>query len=133
MISTAHLTVSICLLVFVAYAVAQTSNSTNDTAFAGNYSAAQHYADVPSATSLTTSRVDQVIPPFSGLRSCLPFNILLAAPDPSTSSPNAASNGRIIIDADYNVINATLARVEDGILTLSIPNGFEVRCLESEC
>lgn len=31
------------------------------------------------ATTLTLSSVDQQLPPFKGLRSCLPFNILLAA------------------------------------------------------
>jgi hypothetical protein len=30
-------------------------------------------------TTITVSTVDQPIPPFSGIRSCLPFNILLAA------------------------------------------------------
>jgi hypothetical protein len=73
-------------------------------------------------------RVDQVLPFFKGVRSCLPFNILIAAPQrPVEGEDNVAQvvNGRITILADRSVINATAVAVEDDVLTLSlVGDGF---------
>jgi hypothetical protein len=74
------------------------------------------------------ARVDQVLPFFKGVRSCLPFNILIAAPQrPEEGGDNVAQviNGRITILADPSVINATAVAVEDDVLTLSlVGDGF---------
>eukprot|EP00879_Flechtneria_rotunda_P000060 GHRR01000092.1.p1 GENE.GHRR01000092.1~~GHRR01000092.1.p1 ORF type:complete len:513 (+),score=130.15 GHRR01000092.1:181-1719(+) len=80
------------------------------------------------ATTLTTSRVDQTVPAFNGVRSCLPFNVLIIPATGAASQSATAGNtteGRITIEADYNVINSTVATVDDGILTLSLAGGFE--------
>jgi hypothetical protein len=61
------------------------------------------------------------LPFFKGVRSCLPFNILVAAPL-KTADGNTieTTNGRITITADPSVINSTAVAVEDDILTLSL-------------
>uniref|UniRef100_A0A383W198 Auto-transporter adhesin head GIN domain-containing protein n=1 Tax=Tetradesmus obliquus TaxID=3088 RepID=A0A383W198_TETOB len=86
------------------------------------------------ATTLTLSSVDQQLPPFKGLRSCLPFNILLAAAkenatagNDTAASSNSSSSGRIIFQAEFAVINQTVAAIEDDVLTLSLAGGFESR------
>lgn len=76
-----------------------------------------------SSSALVT--VDQVVSNFKGVRSCLPFNILIAAPQvpagaDSDSLDSLTTNGRITIVADPSVINATGVAIEDGILTLSL-------------
>jgi hypothetical protein len=69
--------------------------------------------------------VDQLIPHFRGVVSCLPFNILVAAPQtPQGDNVRLSTNGRITITAEPAVINATAIAVEDGILTLSVRDGF---------
>lgn len=72
----------------------------------------------------TPGRVDQPLPFFKGVRSCLPFNVLIAAPQQPTEDGNInvvqTTNGRITIVADPSVINATAVAVEDDILTLSL-------------
>jgi hypothetical protein len=77
--------------------------------------------------NLTTSRVDMALPPFSALRTCLPFNVLLAAPAPAPAPPTdvTGSVARALIEADYNVINSTTAALEDDTLTLSLAGPFE--------
>jgi hypothetical protein len=74
-----------------------------------------------------------VLPHFSGIRSCLPFNILVAAPQPQpggSGSDNDASsatttNGRLTISGDFAVLNSTAAAIQGGILTLSLTgSGF---------
>lgn len=76
-----------------------------------------------SATSNATAapvRVDQTVPFFRGVRSCLPFNLLVAAPQKTGESSAMTINGRITIIADASVINSTSVAVEDGILSLSL-------------
>lgn len=74
---------------------------------------------VESPPSVVT--VDKPLPFFKGVRSCLPFNILVAAPL-KTADGNTieTTNGRITITADPSVINSTAVAVEDDILTLSL-------------
>jgi hypothetical protein len=88
------------------------SNSTSNTSSA---------ASPPSVVT-----VDQPLPFFKGVRSCLPFNILVAAPLQSPEGNTIeTTNGRITITADPSVINATAVTVDDDILTLSlVGNGF---------
>lgn len=72
----------------------------------------------------TPARVDQPLPFFKGVRSCLPFNVLIAAAQRPAEGGDGnvvqITNGRLTIVADPSVINATAVAVEDDILTLSL-------------
>lgn len=98
------------------------------------------------AAAAPSGRVEQAVPHFTGLRSCMPFTILVAAhqedvsgrsnkansgtnnssTSTSTSSSTSSSGrpGGISITADLAVIEAVQAAIEDGILTLSLNGGF---------
>jgi hypothetical protein len=85
----------------------------------------------------TLSSVNQTIPSFYAVRACIPYNLVIeptpfqgAAAGGSTNATNATSGastnqGRIQITADYYVINATQAAVVNGVLSLSLLQGFE--------
>jgi hypothetical protein len=45
----------------------------------------------------------------------------------STAPPSGSNSGRIMIQAEFAVINQTLAAIEDDVLTLSLAGGFESR------
>jgi hypothetical protein len=101
----------------------ETTNSSTDSGGGdGNSSSMATAAPSP-------ARVDQPLPFFKGVRSCLPFNVLIAAPQRPAEGDNTngiqITNGRITIVADPSVINATAVAVEDDILTLSlVGDGF---------
>jgi hypothetical protein len=44
-----------------------------------------------------------------------------------TAAPSGSNSGRIVIQAEYAVINQTVAAIEDDVLTLSLAGGFESR------
>jgi hypothetical protein len=50
-----------------------------------------------------------------------------AAGGNSTAPPSGSNSGRIMISAEYAVINQTIAAIEDDVLTLSLAGGFESR------
>lgn len=80
-------------------------------------------SSAPATAQPQLSKVDQTLPFFKGVRSCLPFNVLIAAPQrPAGGDGNVAQtiNGRISIVAEPSVINATAVAVEDDVLTLSL-------------
>lgn len=45
----------------------------------------------------------------------------------TAASSNSSSSGRIIFQAEFAVINQTVAAFEDDVLTLSLAGGFESR------
>jgi hypothetical protein len=45
----------------------------------------------------------------------------------STAPPSGSNSVRIMISAEYAVINQTVAAIEDDVLTLSLAGGFESR------
>ncbi|KAF8062699.1 hypothetical protein HT031_004028 [Scenedesmus sp. PABB004] len=87
----------------------------------------------PPAPPAPLVRADQAIPAFTGLRSCLPFNVLLAAAAEGGAGAADAQQqpggggGRLIFEGDAAALNSTRAAVEDGTLTLSLAGGFESR------
>jgi hypothetical protein len=96
-------------------------------------SAAPAAADNSSATAAAPPQltVDVVTPPFVGIRACLPFNVLVAAPQEMVAAARGGSEGgaapgggvaagRIMMTAAADVINSTHAFIENGILTLSL-------------
>ncbi|KAL6765205.1 hypothetical protein V8C86DRAFT_2463168 [Haematococcus lacustris] len=61
-----------------------------------------------------------VLPPFSEVRSCVPFTVLIAAP----TNASADGSGVLLVDADKDVSDNMDVTLFDGVLYLSISYGF---------
>lgn len=87
--------------------------------------------------NITLQQVDQAIPSFYAIRSCLPFNVLVLPSNASSNisatgplgSPgdNTNGTGRVVFVAEQDVINATNVTVTNGVLALSLAHGFATR------
>ena len=73
----------------------------------------------------TLAYVNETVPSFYAIRSCLPFTVLVKPETSTSASGEAPQGGRIEMLADYYVVNATQAAVSNGILSLSLMRGFE--------
>lgn len=116
------------VVLLLSSAVAQ--DTTNETTIPTTTSPNRLQATGPEApTNMTVNMtsMQQAVPAFTGIRSCLPFNILVAAASTTSDTSSSSTNGSIVIQAEYNVINSTVAAIKDGILTLSLSGGFDSR------
>ncbi|KIY97931.1 hypothetical protein MNEG_10034, partial [Monoraphidium neglectum] len=87
----------------------------------------------PGAANETLVSVDQPIPSFFAIRSCVPFSILVlpskappaGAPGSPGANASAAGAARVLFNASGDVINGTNATVADGVLAIQLAHGFE--------
>ncbi|KAL6765261.1 hypothetical protein V8C86DRAFT_1034806 [Haematococcus lacustris] len=78
-------------------------------------------ATASNATSSDDTFGTATLPPFYAVRSCVPFTVFIAAP----TNASTDGNGTLVIDADEDVIDNIDVSLSNGVLALSISDGFE--------